>query len=72
MVGDTFLDLNLRDSERENEGIREPRREVRPSIGLRGTSSAHRLLAQGFGVKSLPTGSSARSYAVENSTALVL
>jgi len=67
MVGDAFLDLNLRDSERVNEGIREPRREVRPSMGLKGTSSARRLLAQGFGANSVATGSSVRSYAVENS-----
>ena len=61
IVGDAFRDLNLRDMEREKEGIREPKRDVRPSIGLKGTSSARRRFAQGWGVKSLPVGSSVKS-----------
>lgn len=52
-VGEAFLGLNFRDKERENEGIRDPSREVRPSIGLNGTSSARLLFAHGFGAKSL-------------------
>ena len=50
-VGEAFLDRHFR----VRDGILDPKREVRPSIGLRGALSARRLLARGFGANS-PSG----------------
>ncbi len=60
-LGDTFLDRHFR----VKDGILDPKREVRPSIGLRGALSARRLLARGFGANSLSNVSSSKSYAEE-------
>jgi len=66
VVGVTFLERHLRDGERRIEGIRD----LMPSIGLKGESSARCLLAQGFGAKSPSSASSSRSYADERSSAV--
>ena len=60
-MGDAFLDRHFR----VRDGILDPKREVRPSIGLRGALSARRLLARGFGANSLSSVSSSKSYAEE-------
>lgn len=60
-LGDAFLDRHFRDKD----GILDPKREVRPSMGLRGALSARRLLARGFGANSLSSVSSSKSYAEE-------
>ena len=60
-LGDAFRDLHFRD----NDGILEPKREVSPSIGLRGALSARCLLARGLGANSLSNVSSSNSYADE-------
>ena len=60
-MGEAFLDRHFR----VKDGILDPKREVRPSMGLRGALSARRLLVRGFDANSLSGVSSSKSYAEE-------